>query len=159
MLARRYFPVNRPQSAWRIIAVFTAAWLVWNAGMAWAVEPPLSQQELERRSDLVAEVRVLDVVCTGHKYEKRRERRAKYHARLQILEVKKGKAAVGETVIVHWTEGPLKSGEWSVGYYPGEEALTHLVWSPEDRAYSTTSWNAKYELKPAKSTELPKKCP
>jgi len=138
--------------------------VVLGAGPAWAVEPPLPPQELERRSDLVTEVRVLDVVCTGYvPYGPKREgvRAAKYQAWLQILRVKKGKVGVGETVIVQWTEPEaLRTGDWIVAYYPGEEVLAHLVWSPDERVYSTTSWNAKSVLRgPTKGTELPKQCP
>jgi hypothetical protein len=136
--------------------------LVLGAGPTRAMPPPLPPEELERRSDLVVEVRVLEVVCMDAlRYGPNKEEvaAATYQARLEILGVKKGEVAVGEAAIVQWTESAFVGGQKPVAYYPGEEVLTHLVWKPDERVYSTTWWNAKYMLKgPAKGKELPK-CP
>ena len=39
--------------------------LALSPGPAWAIPPPMSTEELERLSDVIARVRVLAVACTG----------------------------------------------------------------------------------------------
>ena len=126
---------------------------------ALALPAPMSEQDLNDKSDLVAVVRVLSVsLTTITKDEKTGEELPGYMAQLKLIDVKKGDAKNGDVVLVTWRAVPTKLvGPWTVYYYPGEEVLTHLTKKSGGVAYGSTWWNAKGEdiVKP-ESTELPK---
>ena len=126
---------------------------------ALALPAPMSEQELNDKSDIVAVVRVLSVsLTTITKDEKTGEELPGYMAQLKLIDVKKGDAKNGDVVLVTWRAVPTKLlGPWTVYYYPGEEVLTHLTKREGDVAFASTWWNAKGEdiVKP-ESTELPK---
>jgi hypothetical protein len=137
-------------SLWLLIAAFAAP--------AFALPAPMSEQDLNDKSDLVAVVRVLSVTCTSvKKDDKTGEELPGYLAKLQVMEVKKGDAKPGEEVIVTWRAVPKSIvGPWAVEYYPGEEVLTHLTKREGGIAYASTWWNAKGDdVKKPPSTELP----
>lgn len=128
------------------------------AGPALALPAPMSDAELEEKSDLVALVRVLSVTCTSiTKDEKTGEDLPGYLAALQVLEVKKGDVKPGSEVLVTFRAVPKGAlGPWTVFYYPGEEVWTHLIKSSVGVGYSTTWWNAKGEpVKAPRTKELP----
>jgi hypothetical protein len=130
------------------------------ASPAHALPAPMSDQELLDKSDLVAVVRVLSVICTTvSKDAATGEDLPSYLAQLQLIEVKKGDAKPGDVVLVTWRAVPTKIvGPWAVDYYPGEEVLTHLAKRSGGVAYASTWWNAKGEdLKKPESTQLPTK--
>jgi hypothetical protein len=132
--------------------------LVLAATAAFAIQAPMSDEELVEKSDLVALVRVLSVACTSlTKDEMTGEELAGYLATLQVLEVKKGDVKPGDEVLVTWREIPTGVlGPWVVRYYPGEEVWTHLTKRSGGVTYATTWWNAKgTPIKPAEITELP----
>jgi hypothetical protein len=110
-----------------------------------AVPAPMSEQELMDKSDLVAVVRVLSVTCTSIvKDEQTGQELPTYLAKLQLLDVKKGDAKKGETVLVTFRAVPDHvAGPWTVYYYPGEEVLTHLAKRSGGVSYASTWWNAK----------------
>ncbi|MGH6864712.1 MAG: hypothetical protein ACREDO_00665 [Methyloceanibacter sp.] len=125
---------------------------------ALALPAPMSEGELLEKSDLVALVRVLSVICTSvTKDDRTGEDLPGYLAKFQVLEVKKGDAKPGDEVIVTWRAIPKGVlGPWAVYYYPGEEVWTHLARPAEGIAYSSTWWNARGEVvKKAETTELP----
>lgn len=128
---------------WRALVL----WLVFTGflplqpGFALSYPPPLSAEELMRESDLVALVRVLSVTCLATaKDETGTEHPTGFDARVQLLEVKKGKQAPGALVSIRWMNFP---GDPVGAYYPGEEVWTHLT--KEEDAYRNTWWNAKGE--------------
>jgi hypothetical protein len=126
--------------------------------LAWAVPAPMSPAELLAASDLVALVRVLAVTCTAVFLDGQTgQTLPEYRAELGILEVKKGAARRGETVIVTWREIPRGLlGPWVVRYYPGEEVWTHLQRDAQGLGYVTTWWNAKgAPVRPPDTNELP----
>jgi hypothetical protein len=124
-----------------------------------ALPAPMSEQDLNDKSDLVAVVRVLSVTLTTiTKDEKTGEELPGYMAQLRLLDVKKGDAKKGDVVLVTWRAVPSKIvGPWAVYYYPGEEVLTHLTKRDGGVAYASTWWNAKGDdITKPESTELPK---
>jgi len=124
-----------------------------------ALPAPMSEQELNDKSDIVAVVRVLSVTCTAiTPDEKTGEELPSYMAQLRLIEVKKGDAKKGDVVLVTWRAVPTKIvGPWTVNYYPGEEVLTHLVKKSGGVSYGSTWWNAKGDDATApESFELPK---
>jgi hypothetical protein len=126
---------------------------------ALALPAPMSEQELNDKSDIVATVRVLSVTCTAiTPDEKTGEELPSYMAQLRLIEVKKGDAKKGDVVLVTWRAVPTKIvGPWTVNYYPGEEVLTHLVKKSGGVSYGSTWWNAKSDDATApESFELPK---
>jgi hypothetical protein len=127
---------------------------------AFALPAPMSEQELNDKSDLVAVVRVGTVICTAiTKDDATGEELPAYLARLRLIEVKKGDAKPGDEVLVTWRAMPKGIvGPWTVNYYPGELVLTHLVKKSGGVSYGSTWWNAKGDdLKAPDSTELPSK--
>jgi hypothetical protein len=119
-----------------------------------ALPAPMSEKDLNDKSDLVAVVRVLSVTLTTiTKDEKTGEELPGYMAQLRLLDVKKG-----DVVLVTWRAVPSKIvGPWAVYYYPGEEVLTHLTKRDGGVAYASTWWNAKGDdITKPESTELPK---
>jgi hypothetical protein len=125
---------------------------------ALALPAPMSEQELMDKSDLVALVHVLSVTCTSiTKDEKSGEELPGYLARLQVLETKKGDAKKGDEVLVTWRAIPDDTnGPWTVFYYPGEEAVTHLTMRSGGATYASTWWNAKGdEVKAPDTRDLP----
>ena len=126
---------------------------------ALALPAPMSEQELNDKSDIVAVVRVLSVTCTAiTQDEKTGEELPSYMAQLRLLDVKKGDAKKGDVVLVTWRAVPTKIvGPWAVYYYPGEEVLTHLVKKSGGVSYGSTWWNAKGDdITKPESVELPK---
>jgi hypothetical protein len=118
----------------------------------------LSEEELLERSNLVALVRVLSVTCTGvAKDPVTKEDIPSWAARLELIEVKKGAEKPGDIVTVAWQAVPHGIvGPWTVYYYPGEEAWTHLRQAGD--AFATTWWNAKGEpIQKPLLTALPQK--
>src|SRR5918992_2527260 len=126
---------------------------------AWGVPAPMSPEQLESASDLVATVRVLGVVCADAE-ARDGERLGRYQAWLRIVDLTKGSVRAGESVLVQWSDVPRRLvGAWTVAYYPGEELLTHLKWDAAQHVYVTTWWNAKGRPRRAPDTrELPKDC-
>ena len=125
---------------------------------ALALPAPMSEQELNDKSDIVAVVRVLSVTCTAvTPDEKTGEELPSYMAQLRMIDVKKGDAKKGDVVLVTWRAVPSKIvGPWTVYYYPGEEVLTHLTKKSGGVSYGSTWWNAKGDdIKAPESTELP----
>jgi hypothetical protein len=147
-------------------AILALAVLVFGKGEpAPALVPPRSLEWLLAKSDVVADVRVLEVTCLEVSESRPPEwgRLRTFQARLEVLRVKKGRVKPGDTLLVQWEEWEELSnkphvigGRWVVEYYPGEEAATHLYWRKDLKAFRTTWWNAKSELKPAKSYQLPR---
>lgn len=128
------------------------------AAPALALPAPMSEQELNDKSDLVAVVRVLSVTCTAvTQDEKTGEALPAYLAKLQLIEVKKGGAKAGDEVLVTWRAIPKGIvGPWTVNYYPGEVVLTHLANRSSGASYGSTWWNAKGDdVKAPESTDLP----
>ena len=143
--------------AWVVAAV---AGLALGASAARALPAPMSAEDLEKNSDVVATVRVLAVVCTGQvPYGKTTEQTTTYQAWLQVVSVKKGDVKENQTLLVAWQDVPKKLiGPWKVEYLPGEEVPTYLKWNAEQKAYHTTWWNAKGKpTKPATADKLPEK--
>jgi hypothetical protein len=125
---------------------------------AGAVPAPKSEGELLNDSDVVALVRVVAVTCTSAwKDDHTGETLHGYSAELEILDVKKGKVAKGDTLRVRFEDLPTGIvGPWSVFYYPGEEVWTHLQRDDGGAAYATTWWNARGRaLRPPDTTDLP----
>jgi hypothetical protein len=125
---------------------------------AFAVPPPMPEQELLEKSDVVARVRVVSVTCTKVTQDERTgEDLPSYLARLQVLETKKGDAKKGEELLVTWSAVPQGvAGPWAVYYYPGEEAWTHLILRSGGVSYASTWWNAKGDdLKNPDTRDLP----
>jgi len=140
----------------RLLSLFFLAAMI--ATPARALPAPLSDGELLEKSDLVALVRVLSVTCTSvTKDERTGEDLPGYLAKLQVLEVKKGDAKPGDTVLVTWRAIPKQMvGPWTVYYYPGEEVWTHLLKRSGGVTYASTWWNAKgTDVKAPETTELP----
>jgi hypothetical protein len=128
------------------------------AAPAFAVPPPMSEQELLEKSDVVARIRVLSVTCTSViQDEHTGEDLPGYLARLLVLESKKGDAKKGEEVLVTWRAVPQAvAGPWAVYYYPGEEVWTHLTLRSGGVSYASTWWNAKGDdLKTPDTRDLP----
>jgi len=126
---------------------------------ALALPAPMSEQELNDKSDIVAVVRVLSVTCTAvTPDENTGEELPSYVAQLRVIDAKKGDAAKGDVVMVTWRAVPTKIvGPWAVYYYPGEEVLTHLKRREGGVAYASTWWNAKGDdITKPESVELPK---
>src|SRR3990172_2361609 len=86
-----------------------------------ALPAPMTKQELLTRSDLVALVRVLSVICTGvTKDERTGEDLPSYSAKAELMEVIKGEEMKGADVIITFHAIPKGFlGPWSVYYYPG----------------------------------------
>ncbi|HEY8263126.1 MAG TPA: hypothetical protein VIG26_02100 [Methyloceanibacter sp.] len=126
---------------------------------ALALPAPMSEQELNDKSDIVAVVRVLSVTCTAvTPDEKTGEELPSYMAQLRMIDVKRGDAKKGDVVLVTWRAVPSKIvGPWTVYYYPGEEVLTHLTKKSGGVSYGSTWWNAKGDdITKPESVELPK---
>ena len=125
---------------------------------ALAVPAPMSEQELNDKSDLVAQVRVLAVTCTSITTDEATgEQLPGYLAQLKVVEVKEGDAKPGEVVLVTWRAIPKNvDGPWTVYYYPGEEMVTHLTKRSGGVTYASTWWNAKGDdIKSPDTRELP----
>jgi hypothetical protein len=125
---------------------------------AFALPAPMSPDDLAGKSDLIAVVRVLSVSQTAVTKDKDTgEDLPSYMAKVQLVEVKKGDAKKGDTVLITWRGIPKGVvGPWAVNYYPGEVVLTHLTKKTGGVAYGSTWWNAKGdEIKAPASTELP----
>ena len=125
---------------------------------ALALPAPMSDAELVEKSDLVALVRVVSVTCTSvTKDPQTGQALPGYLAKLQVLEVKKGDAKLGDEVLVTWRTVPDGAlGPWAVAYYPGEEVWTHLTKRSGGVTYASTWWNAKGKpVKEPETTDLP----
>lgn len=128
------------------------------ASGAAALPAPMSEQELMEKSDLIAVVRVLSVICTAVAPDKTTgEDLPRYVAQMKVLAVKKGDVRPGKTILVSWSAIPKKIvGRWTVNYYSGEEVLTHLVKNSGGITYNSTWWNAKgKDIKPPETKDLP----
>jgi hypothetical protein len=140
--------------------LLTGACLLLQPNPARALPRPLSPEELEKQSDVVAGVRVLAVTCVAQEPDKaNKQTLSTYQAWLQIVSVKKGEVKENETVLVTWKEipkGPIGAAP-PVVYLPGEEVMTHLKWDEKQRLYTSTYYNAKgTPTKPADG-KLPEK--
>lgn len=127
---------------------------------AHALPAPMSEEELDKASDVVATVRVLAVVrIDDMPFDKTRETVRTYQAWLQLVQPKKGNIKAGETLLVQWHDTPKNLiGPWKVEYHPGEEVLTHLKWNATQRSYVSTWWNAKGKpVHAADSAQLPER--
>jgi hypothetical protein len=142
-----------------VLLGFATAMLLVSGSPAAAVPRPLSKEELEEQSDLVASAHVTCVTREPNPVG-RDGSRMTYQAWLQIGSVRKGDVKEGETVVVRWSRdvSRVAIGDWFVEYSVGEIVLTHLVWVPEDRVYRTTWWNAKRVID-ERYHEPPTDCP
>jgi hypothetical protein len=112
---------------------------------AWAVQSPMSPEQLLSASDLVALVRVLSVTClsVGQTAEHLRI----CSARLGLLKIRKGDFRKYDIVEVWWEETSRQVyGPWYVAYLPGEKVWTHLKWRCQ--TLETTWWNATKQVQP-----------
>lgn len=126
------------------------------AAPALAVPPPMSQEELLQKSDLVALVRIRSVTCLSVSTDPGSgETLPSWSAKAELMEVIKGEDVKGDTVDIDFEAIPTGVlGPWTVYYYPGEMVWTHLV--GKDGEYTTTWWNGRGELiSHAIITELP----
>jgi hypothetical protein len=151
----------RPVGRWIGRAAMSAIAALVIAGTAQALPPPMSPEELEQKSDVVATVRVLAVACTGEvKPPGSKENVPQYQAWLQVVSATKGSVKPKQTLLVEWHDlpRPMLLGPWKVDYFAGEEVATHLKWHEKSRNYATTWWNAKGKpQRPADSDRLPTK--
>ncbi|MGB6909697.1 MAG: hypothetical protein WBE01_08180, partial [Methyloceanibacter sp.] len=85
------------------------------AAPALALPAPMSEQDLNDKSDLVAELRVLSVSCTGvTKDAASGEELPSYLAKVRLLTVKKGEAKAGDEVLITWRAVPKGAlGPWT----------------------------------------------
>lgn len=107
-------------------------------------------------SAIAALVRVVSVTCVSvGKDPHTGDPQPSYSAKLELLDVKKGREKPGDSVTVNFTETPKGIvGPWTVFYYPGEEVWTYLKGTPG--SYETTWWNARSQpIKNAEITALP----
>ena len=103
-----------------------------------ALPTPLSNQQLNQQSDLIAKVKVLGVTRVGYT-----NKAIKFQAWLKIIKTIKGKAEVNDTILVTWHRFDKKLiGSWEIAYYPGEKLITYLVWDNNEKAYKNISWNS-----------------
>lgn len=118
---------------------------------AWAIPAPMSPERLLSASDVVALVRVLSVTCVALG-ERKGEVLRHCHARLGLLQVRKGQYRKFDTLTVFWNQTPRDVlGPWYVPYGPGEKAWTHLRLPQRSSAFETTWWNAKDLIEPARA--------
>lgn len=129
--------------SWTSLAVALAI-LCSATSTAVALPPPMSPADLEKNSDFVGTIKVLNVVCVGPMpYRGKGPETNAYQACLQVQKVEKGKVPVNATVLVQWQSIPPRLlGPWAVAYYPGAVVRTHLKWNDNARVYDTTWWNA-----------------
>ena len=142
----------------RLRLVLALCLLCFAATPAAAIPAPMPEDEMTEKSDVVALVRVLTVTCTSiTKDPQTGEDLPGYLAKLEVIEVKKGDAKPGETLLVTWRAVPKGAlGPWAVAYYPGEEVWTHLTKRSGGVSYATTWWNAKgTPIKAPETTDLP----
>jgi hypothetical protein len=147
------------ESWWRVVVgIVTTATLSVFTGEIIAIPPEKSDQQLLEDSDLVATVRVLAVTCTNQVYHPATDEiLSSYEALLQILDVNKGTRKPFDVVLVYWQDVPTGLlGDWDVGYSPGEEVQTHLVWHADRQSYHTTWWNGKKSPSRVAHVESPK---
>src|SRR4029077_7419777 len=86
-------------------------------GPAAALPPPMSPEELEQKSDVVATVRVLAVACAGEvKPPGSKENVPQYQAWLQVVSATKGSVKPKQTLLVEWHDlpRPMLLGPWKV---------------------------------------------
>jgi len=128
------------------------------ATSAFALPTPMSEDELNEKSDIVALVRVMSVTCTSITKDKTTgEVLHGYLAKLRVIEASKGDVRPGGEVLVTFRAVPQGLlGPWTVYYYPGEEVWTHLIKRSGGVTYATTWWNAKGdEVKAPETKDLP----
>jgi hypothetical protein len=141
------------------MGLMAGLWLALTPGQARAVPAPMSPEKLLEKSDVVATVRVVAIVCTQRTVDPRTgEVLCSYRAQLRIMEVKNGSIRKNQLVWVTWHDIPTGLlGPWSVAYYLGEEVTTHLVKDEERGIYTTLWWNAKGKrTREPHTTGLPK---
>ncbi len=108
-----------------------------------ALPAPLSNEQLNQQSDLIAKVNVLGVTRVGYTHKV-----IKFQAWLQIIKTIKGKAQINDTILVTWYRFDKKLiGSWEIAYYPGEKLITYLVWDNKEKAYKNLSWNSVKKIK------------
>ncbi len=108
-----------------------------------ALPAPLSNEQLNQQSDLIAKVNVLGVTRVGYTHKA-----IKFQAWLQIIKTIKRKAQINDTILVTWYRFDKKLiGSWEIAYYPGEKLITYLVWDNKEKAYKNLSWNSVKKIK------------
>jgi hypothetical protein len=130
------------------------------AGPAAALPAPMTQQQLDEQSDLVALIEIQSVTCIGALPDfQTKQVLLSYEAKAKLLKVKKGDKKPGDVIAIDFNQLPKGLlGPWTVYYYPGEAVWTHLTRAQPREAYISTWWNARGELvHPATIRQLPKK--
>ena len=114
------------------------------------VPAPLTPEELLARADLAGRARVISVQRLSD--DTGRIARLRFESLIKGVPVARHKMLGwlpwGRVVVVKMrstkreADGKTKPGEWSDGYRAGDTVMTHLVWNPETKFYSTVWWNA-----------------
>ncbi|MFO7907867.1 MAG: protease inhibitor I42 family protein [Planctomycetota bacterium] len=154
-----------PAGMWLLAWVTVVFVCAFNVPRAEGVPPPLSEEELREKSDVVATVRVLGVACIdvkrhtsrGPEGEEMTVDLGEYQAWLQVTEVEEGNVKPYQTLVVRWQKNPPMPGSVCVPYYPGEVVHTYLQQRGKRVTYRTTHWNAKGEPEVERSGGLPDK--
>src|SRR4051794_19230720 len=109
----------------RVFGLLTAIALgVGIARTSSALPPPLSHDELAKRSKLVVQADVLGVACTGNQ----ENGLPTYTAWLQVIETNKGDARPFSTLQLVWASADRKLlGSWEAKVYPGDRVRLYLV--------------------------------
>ena len=140
--------------------LLAALWLAGATGPVRALPPPLSAEELQKRSDVVAVVRVLAVTCTAQAPDAETKQPLRtFQAWLQVVRVDKGNAKPDETITLEWRETP-KGGfaDGATPFFPGEEVKTYLKWIGDRRLFEVAGVGGlKEPIRPADIQKLPEK--
>lgn len=128
--------------------IIVAALLSLGARRTFALEPPLSPDELHARSDLIVEADVIGVVLTRIERDSTWEHRT-YRAWLFVRSVSRGPTHPDSTVEVAWHDKRWRStdpeptrGSFEPAFHPGDRVRAYLSWSDSRYAWRTVHWNA-----------------
>ena len=146
---------------WKFIksTLILLLFMIFSWQVVYGLPAPFSKEELQDKSDLIVEAKVLGVICTKEDYYNNVKNLPKvyyYQAWLKLLKVEKGILKPNDSIIVEWSGTPKGLiGPWSVDYFPGQIVNTHLILDKEKNYYKTTWWNATNTIKKSSIT-LPK---
>lgn len=120
-----------------------------------ALPAPMSDQELQQKSDIVGKFRIL-AVTRSNDIEQFHQTLPTYQAWVQAITIAKGNLQPHDTIIIEWHGLPKGLlGPWQVPYHPGEIVETHLKKNPDGKYYYTSTWwNAANQITSSK-IELP----
>lgn len=127
----------------------------------WALIPPLSEEELIEKSEVIVEGKILGVILNHIKKQDIWEYRY-YTAWMKIEKVLKGEFSSNDTIQIGWEkkkylgeerEKPI-GGTFQPDYYPQERVKAYLRWNSRKRDWQTIHWNGKISL-----NEVPKILP